>query len=195
MENAKKDTKCPDSIEIIEGFDSIKEEDKGRVKELVENFAKFREEKINKPKTKTKKPKDSTKPKTEKQKGINELNITIGQMIPKKTIQEDILGLKKVIPQPWVNYLFKTIYDLEDNTKYISSESTIPKKDKIFESLDDLDPQNVKLIIFGPSPINNPESASGYAFYDSNVKYLNEKLPLYLENIINAAKDHSLNFG
>lgn len=198
MENAKKDTKCPDSIEAVEGFDSIKEEDKEEVKKLIQDFAKFREDKFNKSKSKTKKPKDQTKPKSEIQKSnkkTSELNITFGQVKPKKTVQDDILGLKKVIPQPWADYLLKTIYDLEDNTKYISSEDAIPSKNKLFESLSNITPQSVKLIIFGPSPLTNSESASGYSFCDSTIKYFNQKLPTYLENIINAAKIHSSNFG
>lgn len=214
MENAKKDTKVPDSIEAIQGFDDIKDDDKKIVEELVNSFAQARTERFDNLKKKTNAPKTS-KPKkglgTSEGPGKQQTTLFNFSMIsqpsldnkpapketntPTQTVKSTTKsGFESLIPKEWQPFLIEVLENMPDSQSLLS-EKTLPSKLHIFDSIKEIEPKDVKLIVFGPSPISDPKAVSGYAFHDSRDETFESSKGICIQNIVEAAKTHAPTLG
>lgn len=191
MENAKRDTKCPNTVESLVGFDSLKDEDQEVVTALVKAFAIKREEKFSKSKQKTTSKASSAKkvaPKKEVEPKQTKISF-------EKIESKSSLDLSNVVPREWYETLKPLIEEIPQSNDVFGTGNTLPDKLHIFDSIKGIEPRDVKLMIIGPSPLSGNQRASGYAFHDASNTTFKSGLSKCMNNIVEAAKSHAPTMG
>ncbi|MBN2695623.1 hypothetical protein JXR93_13260 [bacterium] len=94
-------------------------------------------------------------------------------------------ALSSILDDFWYEQLSETIMKNKDWERYLGEnrELTFPKRELTFVALNDIKPEDVKVVVFGQDPYPREESAVGHAFWDGKVKSWNDALSPSIRNI------------